>query len=113
MHEMSLCEGVLRIIQEQAVVQNYSRVGSVTLEVGCLACVVPESLEMCFGAVTRGTLAEDAELRIVSVPGVAECRECGATVDITDRITPCPECGEFGLTIKSGDALRIKEMEVD
>lgn len=110
---MSLCEGVLKIIQEQAVVQDYSKVTRVTLEVGVLSAVLPEALEMCFGAVTRGTLAEDARLDIVMVPGEAECRECGAHVEIKDRISPCPECGKFGLRVKAGDMLRIKEMEVD
>ena len=113
MHEMSLCEGVIRVIEEQAVVHNYTSVKSVTLEVGCLSCVLPESMQMCFEAISRGSRADGAELKIEVVPGVAKCRECGATVEVEDRISPCPECGQFGLRIKAGDTLRIKEMEVD
>ncbi len=76
MHEMSLCQGVLKILQEQAEIQNYSRVNSVTLEVGELSTAVPESMEMCFDAITRGTLADGAELIIVRTRGEARGRKC-------------------------------------
>lgn len=110
---MSLCEGVLRILEEQAVVQNYSRVRRVTLEIGMLSTVVPESIEMCFGAVTRGTLADGAALEIVRTPGEAWCKKCAAGVPVKERYTPCPRCGGFDLELRAGDGLRIKELEVD
>ena len=112
-HEMSLCEGVLRILEEQAEVQNYSRVRKVTLEIGMLSTAVPESMEMCFEAVTRGTLADGAALEIVRTPGEAWCKKCAVSVPVKERYSPCPTCGGFDLALRAGDGLRIKELEVD
>lgn len=110
---MSLCEGVLRILEEQAVVQDYSRVRKVTLEIGMLSTAVPESMEMCFEAVTRGTLADGARLEIVRTPGEAWCRTCSVSVPVKEHYSPCPRCGGYDLELRAGDGLRIKELEVD
>ena len=112
-HEMSLCEGVLRILEEQAKVQSYTRVERVVLEIGQLSCAVPESMEMCFEAVTRGTLADGAKLEIVRTPGEAWCKTCAISVPVKERFSPCPQCGGFDLELRAGDGLRIKELEVD
>ena len=113
LHEMSLCEGVLRILQEQARVQDYSRVLRVTLEIGELSCAVPESMELCFEAVTRGTLAEGATLEIVRTPGEAWCQDCQTAVPMKERISPCPHCGGFRMKVRSGDSMRVQQLEVD
>ncbi|MBL6946599.1 MAG: hydrogenase maturation nickel metallochaperone HypA [Rhodospirillales bacterium] len=113
MHEMSLCEGVLKILKEQAEIQDYSRVNSVTLEVGELSCAVPESMEMCFGAITRGTLADGAELIIVRTRGEAWCNKCEELVPVKERYGPCPQCEGIDVELRAGDALRIQELEVD
>ena len=113
MHEMSLCEGVLKILVEQAQVQNYSKVNRVTLEIGELSCAVPESMELCFTAVTRGTLADGATLEIVRTKGEAWCRSCEKTVPVEERFGPCPDCGGLDIELRGGDGMRIKELEVD
>ena len=39
MHEMSLCEGVIQLIEQQANEQQFSKVSTVWLEIGALAGV--------------------------------------------------------------------------
>ena len=113
MHEMSICESVVQTLEEQAAAQNYSRVRVVRLEIGPFSGVELESLRFCFDAVTRGTLAENAALEIISTQPEAWCLSCGKTVSIAGRFDPCPECGGFQLQMNGGDELRIKELEVD
>ena len=50
MHEMSLCQGMVQIIEEQAKAHAYVRVKTVRLEIGPLAAVEPEALRFCFDA---------------------------------------------------------------
>jgi hydrogenase nickel incorporation protein HypA/HybF len=57
MHEMSLCQGMVQIIEEKAKAHAYTRVRTVRLEIGPLATVEPEAMRFCFDAATRGTLA--------------------------------------------------------
>jgi hydrogenase nickel incorporation protein HypA/HybF len=113
MHEMALCQGVVRILEEQAEAHAYSRVRMVRLEIGPLATVEPEALRFCFDAATRGTLAENATLDIVTTPATAWCFSCGDNVTISERNGVCPNCGSYQLQVTGGDELRIKELEVD
>jgi hydrogenase nickel incorporation protein HypA/HybF len=113
MHEMSLCQGLVRILEEQAATHAYTRVKTVRLEIGPLATVEPEALRFCFGAATKGTLAENATLDIIEAAASAWCFSCGETVTISERNGLCPRCGGYQLQVTGGDELRIKELEVD
>ncbi len=113
MHEMSLCEGILQVMEEQARVQNFMRVNTVWLEIGQLAGVEIEALRFGFDVVTRGSLADGATLEIIETPGQAWCLNCSKTVPVSQRFDACPECGGYQLQITGGDEMRIKELEVD
>jgi hydrogenase nickel incorporation protein HypA/HybF len=114
MHEMSLTEGVVRIVEEQAARHGASRVKTVWLEIGELSSVEPDSMLFCFDAVARGNpLTEGAVLQILRVPGTAWCMDCSESVSIAQRFDPCPQCGGHHLTVTTGDEMRIKELEVE
>lgn len=113
MHEMSLTEGVLRILEDQAKTQNYSRVRTVWLELGQLSHADPQAMTFCFDAVMRGTLAEGARLEIVRTPGAAWCLDCAETVPVAQRYDACPRCGGHHLHVTAGDDMRILELEVE
>ena len=113
MHEMSLCEGVLQILEDHAKSQGFNRVVTVWLEIGRLSGVEIEALRFCFDAITRGTLAEQASLEIIEVPGKAWCMECSKSVEIQQRFDMCPNCGGYQLQITDGGEMRIKELEVE
>ena len=53
MHEMSLCEGILQVLEDQAEVQQFSRVKAVWLEIGALAGVEPSAMTFSFDVVCR------------------------------------------------------------
>ena len=113
MHEMSICEGILTVMEEQANEQSFTKVKTVWLEIGPLAGVEMEALRFGFDAVTEGSLAEGARLEIIQTPGEAWCLECAKTVPVKQRFDGCPECDSYQLQITSGDELRIKELEVE
>ncbi len=113
MHEMSLAEGVLQIIEDAARAQGFSRVTAVFLEVGRLASVEPEALNFCFDAVTQGTIAEGARLEMLHLPGSAWCMECAQQIELSESQGACPRCGGYQLQITGGTEMRVKELEVD
>jgi hydrogenase nickel incorporation protein HypA/HybF len=113
MHEMSLCESVLQVIQEHAERHGFSRVKTVWLEIGGLAGVEPEAMRFSFDAVTRDTLADHARLEIIEAPGEAWCMQCAKTVLVKQRFDACPDCGSYQLQVTGGDEMRIKELEVE
>ena len=113
MHEMSIAEGIVQVLEEQAGIQNYRKVEKVWLEIGPMAGIEIESLKFCFGAVTNGTLAENAELTIIETKGEAWCMHCAKTVPVSQRFDACPDCGSYQLQITGGEEMRIKELEVN
>ncbi len=113
MHEMSLCEGVLQILQQSAETQGFRRVKTVWLEIGALSGVEVEAMRFSFDVVMRGSLADGAKLEIIDLPGQAWCMQCAETVTVTQRFDACPKCDSYQLQVTAGDEMKIKELEVE
>jgi hydrogenase nickel incorporation protein HypA/HybF len=113
MHEMSLCESVLQIVESTARRNGASRVRSVRLEIGRLSHVEPDALRFAFDVVTRKSLAEGARLDIIDVPGAAWCMQCAAPITIERRGDGCPTCGSYQLQVTGGEDMRVKDIEID
>ncbi|MBK7565798.1 MAG: hydrogenase maturation nickel metallochaperone HypA [Propionivibrio sp.] len=112
MHEMSLAEGVLQLIEDSARQEEFSKVTTVWLEIGQLAGVEVEAMRFCFDAVTRGSLAEGANLEIIAIPGTAWCMNCSATVTCNEVYGACPQCGTYQIQVTGGTEMRAGELEV-
>jgi len=113
MHEMSLAEGVLQIVEDAARAQQFARVKTVFIEIGQLSSVEPDAMRFCFDAVTRGTLAEGAQLEVIEVAGEGMCFCCNKTVPLTALYEPCPACGGYPVQPTGGTEMRVKELEVE
>lgn len=113
MHEMSLAESVIDLVEYRARREGCQRVKTVRLEIGKLSGVEPEAMRFCFDAVAGGTLAEGAALDIVEQEGRAWCFDCGGMMPLAARSDSCPECGGFRLRVDEGAAMRVKELEVE
>jgi hydrogenase nickel incorporation protein HypA/HybF len=112
MHEMSIAESVLAIVEETARREGIDTVRAVRLEIGQLAAVETRSLRFCFESVVRGSVAEGARLEIEETPGRAWCFGCCASVPLASRVDPCPRCGGSQLQVSGGTAMRVKDLEV-
>lgn len=62
MHEMSLCEGMRSVIEEQARRHDVARITRVRVEIGRFAGVETEALHFAFDVVMRGSVAEGPSL---------------------------------------------------
>jgi hydrogenase nickel incorporation protein HypA/HybF len=112
MHEISLCEDVLVLIEAQSREQRFSKVDTVWLEIGALACVEKDAMRAGFESVSKGSVAEGARLEIIGIEGRALCPRCKREVGIAARFDGCPLCGHYPLDIVAGEELRISELEV-
>jgi hydrogenase nickel incorporation protein HypA/HybF len=112
MHEMSLAEGVLQLIEDAAHKDQFNRVSTIWLEIGQLSGVEPEALAFCFDAVTRDTVADRARLEIITLPGQGWCQACARTVPMSEVFDACPSCGGYPLQVTAGTEMRVKELEV-
>ena len=94
MHEMSLAEGIVQLVEDAARADGSTKVKAVWLEIGRLAAVEKEALRFCFDAVTRDTIAE-------------------GNVAVSALYEPCPVCGSYQIQVTGGNEMRVKEFEVE
>ena len=106
MHELSLTRNIVSIVTEKA---QGAKVSQVTLEIGKFSAVLPDALQFCFDLVTKGTVAEGAELEIIETPGIGKCRTCGNQFELPHMFSPCA-CGSTNISRVSGSELNIKQM---
>ena len=113
MHELGICDALLKMVTKVKEDEELEEVRSVTLEIGLLSGVVPKFMEDCWQAVIDGTPFEQTELRIETINGIARCEDCGYefSADL-DRLY-CPKCVSTRLTPLTGTDLTLKEIEAD
>jgi len=113
MHEMSLAEGVLQLVEETARREGAKRVKLVVLEIGRLSSVAPEALRFCFDMVVHGSLADGAALEMVDVPGEGWCSSCAVAVPMAELYGSCPACGGHHVRVTGGRDMRVREIEIE
>ncbi|WP_233117192.1 hydrogenase maturation nickel metallochaperone HypA [Aggregatibacter actinomycetemcomitans] len=113
MHELSLCQNITEIVEQQCQQHNVNKVTDLWLEVGALSCIEPGALEFGFEMASKGTPAENCKLHLIPIPAKAWCWDCKTFVEIQANNSTCPNCGSVHLQRQSGDELRIKEISVE
>jgi hydrogenase nickel incorporation protein HypA/HybF len=109
MHEMSIAGAVVNTVERHAAGR---KVGVVTMTVGALRQVVPDSLDFYFGIVSRGTVCEGARLEQVVVPARVRCGGCAEERDLDMPVFLCPACGGTCEVVR-GDELEVDSIEVE
>jgi hydrogenase nickel incorporation protein HypA/HybF len=113
MHELSLCRAIIGIINEHIAGKHCKRIKKITIEIGQLAAVDESALRFGFEAITKGTLAEQADLDIITLEGQAVCESCKKTVVLQHYYDPCQTCGHFALKVTQGEEMRVKSLEIE
>lgn len=113
MHELWLCKSILEIIKQKAVDLNCTRIKQIILEIGQLSAVEKDSLIFSFNVITEGTVAENAEILIIDIPGEALCESCKKKVPLRQYYDECGSCGSHSLKVTQGEELRVKSMVVE
>jgi hydrogenase nickel incorporation protein HypA/HybF len=93
MHEMSIAQSVIHIVNDVMVKNQATALRSVHLQVGQLSAVVPESLRFCFEVITSGTNMEGAVLKMDITPLMGYCPACDEEFEIKEYTFICPTCG--------------------
>jgi hydrogenase nickel incorporation protein HypA/HybF len=110
MHELSLAEAVVDIVERHARGRPVTRV---RVRVGHLRQVVPGALQFAFELLSAGTVADGAELEIEEVPVRGRCRRCGEEAQLRGFPLQCPRCGELDVEIVAGEELLVDELECE
>jgi hydrogenase nickel incorporation protein HypA/HybF len=111
MHELSLSSAIVNTVVKHAAGRPVSLV---SLRVGALRQVVPDTLDFYFGFVSKGTVCEGARLEQELIPARLRCASCEREWEIELPIFMCPGCGSAGrVEVASGDAFEVESIEVE
>ncbi len=111
MHELSLVQSVVRLLEESAREHRIRRIIRVRLVVGRLSAALPDSLRFCWRHLPRGELLADAELEIVEREAEAHCEGCGRSFALGEGAFRCPNCGSSQIRLTGGEELRVDSYE--
>jgi hydrogenase nickel incorporation protein HypA/HybF len=89
------------------------RVSRIVLEIGQFSGVVIDSLSFAFGVVSKGTLAEGAELEFLTPPLLLYCSQCENEYLADFEDLRCPACLGEQFEIIQGREMLVKSISGD
>ena len=113
MHEMSIAQSILNIVDEYMTRENGQKLKEVAVEIGELVAVVPDSLTFCYEVLVEDTDYRDSALNIQIIPLKGTCTACSRSFKIKNYEFLCPHCQSTSLEIQGGQELRITHLEVE
>ena len=115
MHELPVTRSILGVVLRHAEANGVEKVVAVHLSVGALSDLEPEWLQQYFDHLSRGTVAEGAQLRVNRSPLTFFCEPCAEEYPATREeleIAACPRCGSRDNALVSGTGYMVESMEV-
>lgn len=112
MHELSVCQGLMRQVSQVAQENDAQAVERIVLRVGGLSGIEPSLLEHAFQIARMGTVAEEADLEIEEGPVVVECSECGGSSAVPNNRLVCSYCGSWRVRVTEGEELMLLSLEL-
>jgi hydrogenase nickel incorporation protein HypA/HybF len=108
-HELSLSGAIVNTVVKHAAGR---RVTVVSLRVGALRQVVPDTLAFYFGFVAEGTVCDGARLEQELIPARVGCAACNREWEIDMPIFRCPGCGGAAEVV-SGEEFEVESIDVE
>ena len=120
MHELSVSSAIVDTVERHA---GGRRVSVVSVRIGRMRQVVPDSLAFYFEIVSRGSVCEGARFDQELVGALLRCVECGHEWDPAPPLEHngmpgpmpgfrCTACGAAGAETLSGNELEVESIEV-
>jgi len=115
MHELPITKRILDIVLEHARGRNIRKIVRIHLKIGALSDLEQEWIQRYFDYLSRGTLAEQAELAVRRTPIVMLCRSCGRRFEVGRHEwdhARCPGCDAARVELIAGREYLVENMEV-
>lgn len=113
MDERELANRVVDILDQTAYRIAARRILGVHLAMGGRRVFNFDRLRDTFTDVSRGTVAEGAQLFVDVLPVRHHCTSCGHSFEGTSQDCPCPGCGHPHTEMIGGEELRLLNLDLD
>ena len=114
MHEMGIIVHLAKTLDQLAVDNQLSRIGSVTVQVGEVSGIVTDLFTEAWDYFTKkDPVLEGSELRLETIPALTYCDSCGRNYETVKYGRTCPYCGSGETWLIQGNECIIKEIEAE
>jgi len=111
MHEYPVTLEIIRQAEAACLADGGLTVDEITIVAGESCGYLPESIELYFDIVARGSLCEHARLVFIRIPPKLRCAHCGGLFIRKPFSFQCPECGGEGEPTDIGREFYIKSVK--
>ena len=115
MHELAVTKSIFSIVEKHALKNKVKKVITINLEIGALSDLQNEWIQHYFDHLSKGTIADGAQLSVVRIPAIFKCNDCSNTFEINSLLNEelfCQYCNSKKVVLISGKEYTIKNMEV-
>ena len=110
MHEFSLAQNILEIVEETLKKNEVNHASELQLEVGTLSGVEIPALEMALESLKPNSVIETTDIKLIITKAKAVCRKCREEFFPEDLLSSCPKCSSYAPDIISGKELLVKSI---
>jgi len=113
MHEFSVVQSLMGLIEENAKQNNAKSVSKVVVKIGKMSGIEPHLLKLAFDTFKEKTICENAQLEMIIQDIIAFCEDCQKEFIIKDKHFVCPFCKGFNLQILDGEDMYLMSLELE
>ena len=113
MHEYSITNSVLEILNKIVKEKKIKRVKKINLEFTPLSQIDPDSVKFYFNFLAKdNSILKDAKLKFKRCKIKIECRRCKNIFEINSFTIRCPRCSSKEVRLVNEDDIKITSIEV-
>ena len=112
MHELSLAEHLLSLVEASAQQEGFRQVHRVVLGIGRFSFVDTDTLLHCIHHQCTGTLLKGATITCDTLYARADCLSCHTDFVPDEWPCACPQCGRVHARLTEGRDMILQSLEV-
>ncbi len=113
MRELNAAQSILAKALSRARESGAKRVKSLELAIGEISELDQSSIQKHWDELSRGTLAERAQLNFRFIKAEVQCMACFRKYNPANGEIHCPYCGSYGAKILSGEEFFLESIELE
>lgn len=113
MHEYSIVQSLIDSCEENARVNNATKVMKVVVKIGVMSGVEPDLLQTAFDTFKEETICHDAQFIINLQKVKIVCNDCQTTSELEKNEYCCPKCQSTQLEILDGEEMYLMQLELE
>ncbi len=113
MHELPVTESILEIANRHALQAGASHITVLHLVIGQLSSIIDDSVQFYWDIISKGTIAEGAQLEFRRIPTEFLCLDCSHRFAPDGNEFACPACGGPHVKVAAGEEFYLEAIDVE